>query len=61
MLEVQLPVCRPDQEKTVTVQKHLHCLRLLFNHTTSVHSDHFAHVWPTSNPLKLLESEIRLI
>lgn len=44
MFKVQLPVCRPDQEKTVPVQKHLHSLRLLFNHTSSVHSDHFAHV-----------------
>lgn len=47
----QPPTCAvespaPIPEKTVTVQKHLHCLRRLFHHTTSVHSDHFAHKWP---------------
>lgn len=45
VLEVQLSVRRTGREKIV-VQKHLHCFRLLFNHTTSVHSDHFANVWP---------------
>lgn len=43
---VESPAPIPEQEKTVTVQKHLRCLRRLFHHTTSVHSDHFAHKWP---------------
>lgn len=40
------PAPIPEQEKTVTVQQHLRCLRRLFHHTTSVHSEHFAHKWP---------------